>query len=243
MQTEAEKIAQHKYKAKKREERRLFCLEHGIPFRTHKWRERLEGETDEEFNRRYDREYHEKHKESRNKQNSDSYYRNWDKRRETATREYAANTEEILEKNKKWKDENPEWVEAYEEGYLPRRRELRKLRRAMDPNERIKDACRTRIGYILKKFGVPKFDHTFELIGCTPDFFKSFLEAQFSEGMSWDNYGDWEIDHVIPVSKFTLTDQQQRRNAFHYSNCKPLWKIENRMKNDRCPGAHQPLLV
>ncbi len=143
--------------------------------------------------------------------------------------------------------------------YLPRRKELNKIRRK-DPTERLKDACRTRVGFILKKAGIPKFNHTFELVSCTPDFFKAHIEQQFRPGMSWQNFGEWEIDHKKALSKFDLSVREERLKAFHYSNCQPLWQPENRSKCNReepyiklhyvvkpptstLPAAHQPFLI
>lgn len=109
----------------------------------------------------------------------------------------------------------------------------RKLLRKINPVERIKANCRARVSFILKKSGIPRFNRTFELIGCTPDFFKSHIENQFRPGMTWDNYGDWEIDHIKPLATYDLLNREQLLNAFSYLNCQPLWKIENRMKNCR----------
>lgn len=243
MQTPAQKAATDKYRAKKREEKRLKCLAEGKPFRTCKRRERLPGETSVEFRKRWWREFNAKHRDKRVSLGRMIYKRDREKIRAKVRASYPKTKDVRSARNKKWRNENPEKVKDYEKRYLKRRLELRKIRRALDPQERLKDACRTRVGFILRKAGLPKFNHTFELVGCSPDFFKSFLEAQFSEGMSWDNYGDWEIDHVMPIASFNLLDKDQRRNAFHYSNCKPLWKLKNRMKNDKCPGPHQPLLV
>jgi hypothetical protein len=64
------------------------------------------------------------------------------------------------------------------------------------------------------------------------------LESQFKEGMSWSNYGkqkdnrldSWEIDHIIPISTFDLTDEDQQRKCWHYTNLQPLWAIDNLQK-------------
>jgi len=70
------------------------------------------------------------------------------------------------------------------------------------------------------------------MIGCSLSFLKQYLESRFTMGMSWDNYGKWEIDHIIPLSSFNLLDKGQLRSASHYSNLQPLWKHDNRKKSD-----------
>jgi len=51
--------------------------------------------------------------------------------------------------------------------------------------------------------------------------------------MTWDNYGEWHIDHETPCAAFDLTDPVQQSNCFHYSNLQPLWAEENRRKGAR----------
>jgi hypothetical protein len=51
--------------------------------------------------------------------------------------------------------------------------------------------------------------------------------------MSWQNYGEWHIDHVRPLASFDLSDPAQQRAAFHFSNTQPLWAKENLAKSDR----------
>lgn len=70
-------------------------------------------------------------------------------------------------------------------------------------------------------------------IGCSVEEFKSHIEKQFINGMSWDNYGTkWNIDHCIPLlyNKPTMDELLKR---FHYSNCQPLHVIENIKKGNR----------
>jgi hypothetical protein len=45
--------------------------------------------------------------------------------------------------------------------------------------------------------------------------------------MSWDNYGEWHVDHIRPLCSFDLTNDGQLREAIHYTNLRPLWAIEN----------------
>lgn len=71
-------------------------------------------------------------------------------------------------------------------------------------------------------------------LGCTSDELRVYLESKFSEGMSWENYGKWHIDHIKPLSKFDLNDELQFNEACHYTNLQPLWAIDNIMKGDSC---------
>jgi hypothetical protein len=70
-------------------------------------------------------------------------------------------------------------------------------------------------------------------IGCALAELSAHLEKQFKNGMTWQNYGQWHIDHIIPCAKFDLTDSEQQRKCFHFSNLQPLWAIENIVKSNK----------
>ncbi len=156
----------------------------------------------------------------------------------------AANPDANKLKQRAWKAKNLEHVESERIAYLARRRELSKLRRAENPTRKLAENCRSRICHILKREKVTKSQSTFKFIGCTAEFFREFLEHQFTPQMNWSNYGIyWSVDHVIPISGFNLHDSTHLRNAFHYSNCRPLKVEENSEKNDTLPSSHQPLFL
>lgn len=70
------------------------------------------------------------------------------------------------------------------------------------------------------------------LLGCSVDECKQHLESQFKPEMTWENHGEiWEIDHIIPCSKFDLTDIEQQKQCFHYTNLQPLFKTSGIAKN------------
>lgn len=72
------------------------------------------------------------------------------------------------------------------------------------------------------------------LLGCTVEEFKAHIEGLFQPGWSWENWGTvWEIDHRKPCAKFDLTDPEQRRVCFHFSNQRPLGVFENRSKGSK----------
>lgn len=76
-----------------------------------------------------------------------------------------------------------------------------------------------------------KRGRTFAVLGYTPDDLRRHLESLFAPGMSWENYGEWEIDHKYPISAFPLGTGIDVINAL--ANLQPLWKIDNRRKRAR----------
>lgn len=70
-------------------------------------------------------------------------------------------------------------------------------------------------------------------LGCSIAEFIAYIEAQFAEGMSWNNYGIyWNLDHKLPLAAFDLKDTEQFKKAAHYSNYQPLTVADNRKKSD-----------
>jgi len=72
-------------------------------------------------------------------------------------------------------------------------------------------------------------------LGCTIQEFKSHIEKQFVEGMSWDNYGKWQLDHIFPLSKVDLTNREELLKVCHYTNYQPLWQNDNIRKFNHIP--------
>jgi DNA/RNA endonuclease G (NUC1) len=72
-----------------------------------------------------------------------------------------------------------------------------------------------------------------ELIGCSPSELKQYIEKQFKLGMTWENYKlhGWEVDHIVPCDSFDLTNVEEQKKCFHYTNLQPLWMRENRQKS------------
>ena len=109
-----------------------------------------------------------------------------------------------------------------------KRHERDKVRAAEDPDFRIRRSSRARVRRFVKR----KSMSTQSLVGCTWSEFRMWLESEFKPGMTWLNYGEWEIDHIIPCSSFDLSNEDQLRKCFHYSNTQPLWKSDNARKGD-----------
>lgn len=100
-----------------------------------------------------------------------------------------------------------------------------------DPQFRLKSLLRTRIGHALK--GRAYKLSAISLLGCSVDYAIAHIEAQFAEGMSWENQGRWHIDHIVPLAAFDLNDECDVRKSCHYTNLQPLWAKENLSKGAR----------
>jgi hypothetical protein len=133
----------------------------------------------------------------------------------------------LIPKQKKIKDKN------YKPAHKLKRKEKERLQRQTDLNFRMLGNLRTRIYHAMKKD--TKGKKTKELLGCSIQEFKIYLESKFREGMSWDNYGKygWHIDHIIPCSSFDLKDIEQQKICFHYTNLQPLWAKDNLSKGNK----------
>lgn len=134
------------------------------------------------------------------------------------------------------KPEVKEQQRIYEKSYnkKPKSKERKKqyffLRYTTDINFKLAHILRTRIYQALKN---RKTIHTYSLVGCSIENLRCYLENQFDDGMSWKNYGKWHIDHIIPCASFDLTQEDEQKRAFHFSNLQPLWASKNLSKGAR----------
>ena len=85
-----------------------------------------------------------------------------------------------------------------------------------------------------KRKGYTTNSHYYEILGCSYEHLKSHIEQQFQEGMSWDNHGEWHIDHIIPVSYGLNAEEVIALN--NYINLQPLWARDNLRKSNRYIG-------
>lgn len=135
--------------------------------------------------------------------------------------------------SKKWRDANPARAKAVA------RRCYKKLSET-DANFVIKCRLRSRLAKKLKCQKAQKATNTMALTGCTGDFLRGYLEARFTEGMTWKNV---HIDHHIPCAEFDLRDPEQQKRCFHYTNLKPMFGVDNLRKGRKVPIAHQPEII
>lgn len=107
-----------------------------------------------------------------------------------------------------------------------------KNKRKLDPIYRVKINLRRRLHNFIK--GKDKTYKTLELLGCSMDELKLYIESKFTDGMSWENYGlyGWHIDHIIPCSKFNFSNEEEQKKCFHFTNLQPLWAKDNIIKGN-----------
>jgi hypothetical protein len=96
---------------------------------------------------------------------------------------------------------------------------------------KLKVTMRVRIYEALTRTKHPKKGSTFEYIGCDIHTLRTHLETQFKDNMSWDNYGEWHVDHIIPLS--SAKNEEELIKLCHYTNLQPLWAIDNLKKSDK----------
>lgn len=119
-----------------------------------------------------------------------------------------------------------------------KRSEYYRNRRKNDINFKIKGILYMYLWRMLKNDKPKKHNKILKcelLMGCDNIYLRKYIESQFIEGMNWNNHGiyGWQIDHIIPVSAFDLTDISQQRKCFHYSNLRPIWAEENIKKGKK----------
>lgn len=148
-----------------------------------------------------------------------------------------------LATHKEWKQRNSErWKELLRDHYQRNRKKVIERnykyaakRRLVDPNYNLTIILRQRFNRALKsgyKAGSAVRD-----LGCSIDEFRTHIESKWQSGMTWRNHGrgngKWNIDHIIPISRFNLSDSEEVKQACHYTNLQPLWFIDNVRKSDK----------
>ena len=89
-----------------------------------------------------------------------------------------------------------------------------------EPKLRLVKNIRTALWSVLSEKNIKKSNSTFLILGYTQDDLINHLENLFTENMSWDNYGEWHVDHIIPVSEFNFTEYTD----YEFKKC---WELNN----------------
>jgi len=178
-----------------------------------------------------DRAYREANKEKISLHKKAYYQANKEKINATAKVYREVNKEKIRADNKAWYQKNREkkiaWALTYQRN-----------KQKTDSTYRLTKSLRVRVRSALK--GKNKSKSTMQLIGCTIDELWLHLEKQFQPGMTRENHGFgevcWHVDHIKPCASFNLSDPEQQKICFHYTNLQPLWQRDNLSKGAKFDG-------
>ena len=158
---------------------------------------------------------------------------NKDKIKEINSKYYEENKETLKSSQKEYYKNNKEKIREYKNNY-------KKNRILNDPLFKLKENIKTSIYIVLKRNGYTKKSRTHEILGCSYEEFKTYLESKFELWMNWGNYGKyngelnygWDIDHIIPTSSAITEEGLLKLN--HFSNLQPLCSKLNRdIKKDK----------
>jgi len=165
--------------------------------------------------------------------------RDKEKQREYNRNYYQANKKEAAEKQRAYRATRKAETAAYQKKYREEHKEERReyarnyafAMRQIDIGFRVKNNMRSRLYTAIKDQNTTRDSTTMNLTGCSVDALISHLESQFAEGMTWDNYGEWHVDHIRPCASFDLSLDREQKKCFHYMNLQPLWAEDNRRKS------------
>lgn len=153
------------------------------------------------------------------------------------------NKEKIAKNHKEWADKNREKLRKYhtnwriknKEYVSKKSKEWIQNKRTTDHSFRFKDRTRTAVWQCLKERNINKTSSTFQLLGYTIEELMAHLEKQFTESMTWDNYGQWHVDHIKPISsfKFESPEDPEFKECWRLENLQPLWGPDNLSKGPR----------
>ena len=128
----------------------------------------------------------------------------------------------------KMKAERPEEYEKYKK--KRQKQKLEYIKRS--PRQRMIRNIRKRLYSVIKLKKGYKPESYSKTIGCKVQELYAYIESKFGKGMSWDNYGEWHIDHIKPICSFDLNSKEDVEKINHYTNLQPLWAKDNIIKGD-----------
>ena len=176
------------------------------------------------------KEYRQKTKEKRAIKNREYHQKNKEQIKERKRKWYEENKETAKLKNKVWRENNKEKILKYNIEYEKRMCKTNTL-------YKLKNRTRKIIRETINNMGFKKSSKTEQILGCSFDEFKLYIESKFESWMNWDNYGDpkdgivepnktWDIDHIIPLKTAITVEDIIKLN--HYTNLQPLCSYQNR---------------
>jgi hypothetical protein len=154
------------------------------------------------------------------------------------------NKEIILERNKKYYEKNKniisekrkKWYQSNKETIIEKGKKYYKNRILTDPIFKLKRDIKLLIRDAFRRKDISKGSlRTIDILGCSVEEFRQYIESKFEPWMNWENKGlyngtecyGWDIDHITPINTSETLDDVVRLN--HHSNLQPLCSYHNRV--------------
>ena len=160
-----------------------------------------------------DKRYYQKHKEKKL-----TYHKKWSENKK----------EHLIKYHKEWRNKN---IDKHREN----KRNYERTRKANDPLYKLISNFRTAIYQVLKESNVEKNKHYFDILQYTPKELIVHLESQFKDTMCWGNYGEWHVDHKLPITHFNIVEMgdEEFMKCWSLDNLQPMWGLENIRKSNK----------
>jgi hypothetical protein len=162
---------------------------------------------------------------------------------ESDKRHYLKNKEKRLQYFSDWQKDNREHLNDYHQKWREKnidkhreyKRKYEKHRKDTDPLYKLIGNFRTAIYQVLKESNVDKNKHYFDVLKYTPNELINHLEKQFTDTMTWDNYGIWHVDHKLPITSFDIKEMgdEEFMKCWSLDNLQPMWGTENILKSNK----------
>ena len=166
------------------------------------------------------------------------------------------NKEAIAKYHKEYRQKNKERRAEYKKKYDQKnkeaRAEYRKNKYSTNLDYKFRKLSRNALYKNLKRYLIketnPEFSYTetsSSLLGCTVKELKTYIENQFEDGMTWENWrhDGWHLDHIVPCSSFDLSKNEEQKKCFHYTNLQPLWAKDNMSKSSKLNWSKKELVT
>ena len=156
------------------------------------------------------------------------YLKNREKRLQYFSDWQKDNRDRLNDYHKKWRTDNiDKWRQT--------KRDYERNRKSIDPLYKLISNFRTAIYQVLKESNVEKNRHYFDILQYTPEELIIHLESQFKDTMSWDNYGEWHVDHKLPITSFNIEEMGDKEfmKCWALENLQPMWGEENIRKSNK----------
>lgn len=236
MEKQNKKLEEYRqeYRRKNRESIRAYRLKNRDKMNKQyaEWRKKNPG---------YMKAYRKRNREKLSQQNAEWRKTHRDQVLAGKKRWYSKHHDKILAYHKRYYNDNKDVLLTQMRQYAKKIRPLRTVyennyrrrRESLDPAYLLGRRLRSRARIAFTKKGLKKKESFNQLLGGTYEQARMHVESLFTERMSWENYGEWHIDHIRPLCSFDLTKPDGQRKAFHYTNLQPLWAQDNLKKGKK----------